>query len=81
MIDTEPGKGTTVTAYLPSVCDEAVPAVVQPDGARTLSGTETILLVEDDPGLRAFMQRTLEQHGYVIPFRNPNRSGDSGVGV
>jgi hypothetical protein len=27
-------------------------------------GTETILLVEDDPGVRVFAQRVLENHGY-----------------
>jgi two-component system, cell cycle sensor histidine kinase and response regulator CckA len=31
-----------------------------------LSGTETILLVEDEPGLRRLMHRTLERYGYTI---------------
>jgi DNA-binding NtrC family response regulator len=29
-------------------------------------GTETILLVEDDPGVRVFAQRVLENHGYKV---------------
>jgi PAS domain S-box-containing protein len=65
-IDTEPGKGTNVTAYLPSVRDEAVSAVVRRTYPTTLVGTETILLVEDEHGLRTLMQRTLEQHGYLV---------------
>ena len=66
-IDSAVGSGTTVTVYLPlaegalqpSVASEVTPA--QPS-----LGTETILLVEDEPGLRRLMQRTLEQHGYTV---------------
>jgi len=64
-IDSEPGHGTTVTIYLQSVgsapIEDARPAAVAPP-----RGTETILLVEDEPGVRALMQRTLEQSGYAV---------------
>jgi two-component system cell cycle sensor histidine kinase/response regulator CckA len=65
-IASEPGKGTNVTAYLPRVDEVAVSNVVQPRRAKTLAGKETILLVEDESGLRTLMQRTLQQYGYVV---------------
>ena len=65
-IASEPNRGTTVTVYLPRVDEEAAPPPVQPPRARTLAGRETILLVEDEPGLRMLMHRVLQQHGYVI---------------
>ena len=54
-IDSAPGAGTTVTTYLPSVNVTPAPA-----------GSETILLVEDEPGVRQLMQRTLERSGYTV---------------
>ena len=64
-IDSEPGLGTTVTVYFPEASelpdlDTAVASKVD------VSGTETILLVEDEPGLRRLMQRTLEGYGYTV---------------
>ena len=38
-------------------------------------GTETILLVEDEIGLRRLMQRTLEQYGYTV--LNAQTAGDA----
>src|SRR5439155_22229755 len=45
-IDSAPGVGTTVTAYLPAVAETPRPAADKPP-TRPLSGTETILLAED----------------------------------
>jgi two-component system cell cycle sensor histidine kinase/response regulator CckA len=64
-IDTEPGRGTTVTLYFQSVTEAAT--VEKSIGAiEPATGTETILLVEDEPSLRHLMQRTLEQAGYKV---------------
>ena len=65
VIDTAPGRGTTVTVYLQSV-DEKVTAVSGMDSAVSALGTETILLVEDEAGVRQLMQRTLETAGYNV---------------
>jgi two-component system, cell cycle sensor histidine kinase and response regulator CckA len=64
-IDSAPQQGTTVTVYLQSVDD--APAV-RPDVAtlRSIGGAETILLVEDEEGVRHLMRRTLERAGYAV---------------
>ena len=65
-IDTAPGIGTTITTYLP-VCHEPLtevpPSRQEP---RTVSGTETVLLVEDDAATRELMCRTLALQGYTV---------------
>ena len=64
-IDSIPGAGTTVTAYLPAAAEPLQPAVERAM-PRALSGSETILLAEDDPSVRSLIVRTLSRHGYNI---------------
>ncbi len=71
-VRSEVGKGTAFEIYLPGIpvepTQEERPAA---SPATALSGTETILLVEDEDGLRALFQETLELWGYrVVPARN-----------
>jgi two-component system, cell cycle sensor histidine kinase and response regulator CckA len=61
----EPGHGTTFKVYLPRIdaeldTPEQVLATVQ------LDGTETILLVEDEPAVREVARRILQRHGYQV---------------
>jgi PAS domain S-box-containing protein len=63
--------GTTVTILLPQVASAARPA----DGAGTRQapaiGTETVLVVEDDPSVRRLAVIGLRSHGYrVLEARN-----------
>ena len=59
--------GTTFRIYLPRVTEERPAAVAGTPGARpSSSGTETILLVEDEPAVRGFARRTLEEQGYTV---------------
>ena len=62
----EPGRGTTFKMYLPRV-DEAVkaiePGVVSAESPR---GTETVLLAEDDEGVRELAGGALERSGYSV---------------
>ena len=61
------GAGTTMRVLLPLVPSEAVPEQVAVAANATLvSGMPTILVVDDEFGLRRAMERFLERHGYEV---------------
>ncbi len=66
-VDTEKGKGTTFSIYLPAVSeDEASPAA---EGQRLqvpYAGSETVLLVEDEKSVRAVTSEILQSNGYSV---------------
>ena len=63
----EPGHGTTLKVYFPQAgADGARAAVHYPDEALTRGGTETILLVEDEGGVRSLARTILEMKGYTV---------------
>jgi two-component system cell cycle sensor histidine kinase/response regulator CckA len=63
----EPGKGSAFKVYLPRV-DEPVEAPAAAGTARAANrkGTETVLLVEDDPQVRELTRTVLVAQGYFI---------------
>ena len=61
----EPGKGTTFKVYLPRV-DAPAERRATPPPAPSLTGTETILLTEDDTILRPLAKALLEKLGYTV---------------
>jgi two-component system, cell cycle sensor histidine kinase and response regulator CckA len=66
----ELGKGTTFKVYLPRV-DEDVDVPTVQVAPETLSGTETILLVEDEEQVRTIAVSILRRQGYhVIAAQN-----------
>ncbi|MCS7289282.1 MAG: response regulator [Roseiflexus sp.] len=62
----EPGRGTVVTIYLPRAPAPEQHASPMIDQAASFSGSETILLVEDDPAVRSLAARVLRAHGYTV---------------
>jgi two-component system, cell cycle sensor histidine kinase and response regulator CckA len=60
----EPGHGTTFRVYLPKA-EGNVAATVAVETS-TPSGTETVLLVEDDLNLRTLAHAILQQQGYIV---------------
>jgi PAS domain S-box-containing protein len=61
----EPGLGTTFKIYLPRVFEQ--PAVKAPSrNPLEVSGSETILLVEDDMRVRGAAERVLRSRGYTV---------------
>jgi two-component system cell cycle sensor histidine kinase/response regulator CckA len=74
--ESEPGKGTTFRIFLPRHIPAEVPAEAQAaataptepakPGASDLTGSGTILLVEDEEGLRGLNARGLASRGYKV---------------
>lgn len=65
-VSTEPGKGSQFRIYLPAA--EETAAVGAPVAALPgqQSGTETVLVVEDEAGLRKVVREVLQAHGYLV---------------
>jgi two-component system cell cycle sensor histidine kinase/response regulator CckA len=63
---TELGRGTTFKIYLPRVEGLAGTRVQRPETPEPVRGTETILLVEDDPALRDMATMLLRRLGYTV---------------
>jgi two-component system, cell cycle sensor histidine kinase and response regulator CckA len=61
----ELGIGTTFKIYLPSVDAPVEEAALQPALALP-TGTETVLLVEDEDGVRELLQEILTEQGYRV---------------
>jgi CheY-like chemotaxis protein len=61
----EPGLGTTFKLYFTRTEQRPVERVRPPEIA-VLDGTETILLVEDEEGVRTFVSTILRGHGYRV---------------
>nr|MDQ2695629.1 response regulator [Pseudomonadota bacterium] len=64
-IHSRPGRGTTVELYLPRI-RQSDAAEDAPRDEPCRRGDETVLLVEDDPDVRRFVRRTLEELGYTV---------------
>ncbi len=65
-LESEPGSGTAFTVYLPVRC-QVVPEEEPIGDASDLRGrNETILVVEDEPGLREYLETLLIAEGYRV---------------
>ena len=65
LVDSEVGRGTTFHVFLPALNAAGVPGKTQVV-AESRRGTEAILLVEDEPDLRALTRMVLERAGYRV---------------
>jgi PAS domain S-box-containing protein len=65
-IYSEPNQGTTVRLYLPRVNDAAEPVKTMMSERSLPKGGETILLVEDNAEVQAFVHKLLEILGYTV---------------
>jgi PAS domain S-box-containing protein len=65
-VSSEAGVGTTVKVYLPQL--EAAGAETMDDDAasRSLRGSETVLVAEDEDGVRELLRKVLSEYGYTV---------------
>jgi PAS domain S-box-containing protein len=64
VVETQEGAGSTFIIYLPSVDAPAITEISE--AARPETGSETILLVEDEDVIRALARRILSRNGYHV---------------
>ncbi|UPU34733.1 PAS domain S-box protein [Geomonas paludis] len=62
----EPGEGTTFKIYLPEGSSEAGALASDPGLAAPATGTETILVAEDDASVRGLVDSLLKKYGYRV---------------
>jgi PAS domain S-box-containing protein len=65
-VESEIGRGTTFHIYLPVAQENKAVSEEMNICARLTPGHETILLVEDDPGVRQLVRNSLEMNGYRV---------------
>jgi CheY-like chemotaxis protein len=65
LVASEPGRGTRFEIYLPRV-DAPVAPDPKARPALVAEGTETVLVVEDEPEVRSLAREALERQGYVV---------------
>ena len=61
-VSSEPGQGTTVKVYLP----KAEPEEIGAESPDALQGNETVLVVEDEDGVRELVRKILVEHGHAV---------------
>ena len=72
----EVGKGTSFKIYLPRAAQAAESSVVKKQLGAPQRGSETILLVEDDPAVRDLVNAMLGKQGYsVLVSKEPSDVG------
>jgi two-component system, cell cycle sensor histidine kinase and response regulator CckA len=65
-LETAPARGTTVRIYLPATNAAVEAQVAEVPAMRDGSGTETLLLVEDNDSVRDLAARALRRRGYTV---------------
>lgn len=64
-VTSEVGRGTAFVVRLPALNEPAAP-LSEPENETAPSGTETLLVAEDDPGVRTLTERILRGAGYTV---------------
>jgi two-component system, cell cycle sensor histidine kinase and response regulator CckA len=65
-VESELGRGTTVTIYMPKLPAPLSPNYKRPADKKAPTGTETVLVLEDDVSVRHISIRVLQGLGYEV---------------
>jgi two-component system cell cycle sensor histidine kinase/response regulator CckA len=65
-LDSEEGRGTTVRLYFPAVAATVRASAGSADAGTPVGGTERILVVDDEEGIRRSAVRVLSKFGYEV---------------
>ncbi len=65
-VDSEVGQGTSLRIYLPRVRERPLSEVRRPQPSAAPRGSETLLLVEDEEGVRDLLREWLAGYGYNV---------------
>lgn len=77
-VDSELGVGTTMHLLLPRLSEPVTPAVTIAEPPEQLSGSETVLLTEDEDAVRAVAVAALERRGYRVLAAN---DGEAAIAI
>ena len=70
-VESQVGQGSTFHVFLPELAADTAAAGQEQQRSESRTGTERILVVEDEAGLRGMVRETLSQRGYkVLEARN-----------
>jgi PAS domain S-box-containing protein len=65
-VDSVPGEGTTFRVYLPIVEEPVIPRKAPKVTSPVTTGSETVLLAEDQSSIRSVLREFLESEGYKV---------------
>ena len=65
-VESEPGRGACFEVYLPAVSESVEPSTKEVVEPTSPSGTETVLLVEDEDAVRGLLRRFMDAKGYRV---------------